>query len=310
MRQLKISKQITNRDSLSLNKYLTEVSNIPLLSPAEEYELARKIKEGDKVALEKLIKANLRFVISVAKQFNNQAPLTDLIQEGNIGLAKAAERFDETRGFKFISYAVWWIRQTILQYLAENGRQIRLPLNKIGILNRINQAKSELEQILQRKATYEEISDYLVEQEIGKGSHTSGLKNGQIKGDPGKFDEVKIKELLMNSSKISSLDAPMTSDSESGCLIDLIEGDNEHDVNRLIKDKDLQVELKRIFVNLKAREQEVLTLYYGLFDTTPMSLEEIGGRFELTRERVRQIKEHGLRRLKFRVSRTMLKEYR
>jgi RNA polymerase primary sigma factor len=301
MRQLKISKQITNRESLSFNKYLTEVSNLgDTITPEEEIELTRKIKEGDIAARNKLCEANLRFVISVAKQYTGQSPLPDLVNEGNLGLIKAAERFDESRGFKFISYAVWWIRQSIMQYLAENGRQIRLPLNKIGMVNKIKQVKSELEQIYQREPTVDEISDYLMALEDEKGA----------KGDSKKYGEDKIKELIFSSSSVSSLDAPMTNDSDSGSMIDIIEGESEYDVKKLLTNKDLQIELKRVLSTLKPREQQVLTLYFGLFDTNAMSLEEIGEVFDLTRERVRQIKEQGIRRLKIRAHRTALKEYR
>ena len=302
MRQLKISKQITNRESLSFNKYLTEVGNkSDVITSEEEMNLTKRIKEGDIDARNRLCEANLRFVISVAKQYSGQSEsLPDLINEGNIGLIKAAERFDETRGFKFISYAVWWIRQQIMQYLAENGRAIRLPLNKIGMVNKIKTAKSELEQLYQREPTIDEISEYLMNQEDGK--------NG--KGEPGKYEEEKIREIIFNSSSMSSLDAPMTGEYDSGTIMDTIVGNNEHDIKNILQNQDLQVELKRVMSTLKYREQQVITLYFGLFGEKSMSLEEIGQLFELTRERVRQIKEQGLRKLKFRVKRTALKEYR
>jgi len=300
MRQLKISKQITNRDTQAFTKYLAEVSSLPMLTPEEESELAKKIQLGDKRALDKLVKGNLRFVISVAKQYGNKGmSLPDLVQEGNVGLAKAAERFDETRGFKFISYAVWWIRQSILQALAENGKQIRLPLNKIGSLNRINQAKTELEQILERMPTSHEISDYLMELEYHK-----------TNGDPSKYAEDKVKDLLEQSAGIVSLDAPMTSEDDSGTMMDMIEGDSEYDIKHVIKAKDLQIELERILKSFPTRERDALVLYFGLFGQEQVSLEEIGMRFDLTRERVRQIKEKALRRLKQRAMRTSLKEYR
>lgn len=297
MRQLKITKQITNRDSHAFNKYLTEVNSIgDTITPEQEIELTKKIKEGDVSARNKLCKANLRFVISVAKQYyNGQSPLDDLVSEGNIGLIKAAEKFDETRGFKFISYAVWWIRQSIMQYLAENGRPIRLPLNKIGMINKINQAKVELEQVLQRKPTSDEISDYLVEQEVC---------------DPGKYSADKIEALVESSIHVTSIDAPLGSDSESGSLIDLIEGTSDLDINTVMNNKDLKVELSRVLSTLKDREQQVLILFFGLFDNKALSLEEIGERICLTRERVRQIKEQGIRRLRSRARRTTLKEYR
>jgi RNA polymerase primary sigma factor len=299
MRQLKITKQITNRDSESLKSYLAEVSNIPMLTPEEEQLITKNIKEGDKRAMDRLVNANLRFVISVAKQYNGKAPLLDLINEGNIGLIKAAERFDETRGFKFISYAVWWIRQAIMQYLSDHQRMVRLPLNKLGSVNKINQAKAELEQVLDRQPTTSEIAEYLTEYESLK-------KNG----DPSKYSEVKVKFLLEQSQGVSSLDAPMTSESDSGTMLDLMPGENEHDIKHVLKNKDLQVELKRILNTLTYRERSVVISYFSLFGEPQKSLEEIGMDFDLTRERVRQIKEKALKKLKHRVGRTSLKEYR
>lgn len=302
MRQLKITKQITNRDSHAFNKYLTEVNSIgDTISPEEEIELTKKIKDGDIAARNKLCKANLRFVISVAKQYyNGQSPLDDLINEGNIGLIKAAEKFDETRGFKFISYAVWWIRQSIMQYLAENGRPIRLPLNKIGMVNKINQAKVELEQIFQRQPTLDELSEYLMNSEMDKDKA----------GDPGKYTEDKIALIISSSTHLSSLDAQIGGDSESGTLMDMLEGKGEFDIQDMTDSNDLKIELNRVISTLKDRERQVLTLFFGLFGNQAISLEEIGERFDLTRERVRQIKESGLRRLKSRARRTTLKEYR
>jgi RNA polymerase primary sigma factor len=300
MRQLKISKQITTRDTQSFNKYLTEVSNIPLLTSEEEFELSRKIQqEGDEKALEKLVNANLRFVISVAKQYNGQAPLIDLVQEGNAGLIKAAQKFDETRGFKFISYAVWWIRQSIMQYLSENQRQIRLPLNNIGALNKIKKATSELEQILERTPNTYEISEYLMDLEYNKPN-----------GDPSKYAEDKIETLIGQSQRISHLDAPMTNEDESGNMLEIIPGEDEHSVNASLRNNDLRIELERIMKDFPFREREVITLYFGLFGREPKTLEEIGIEFDLTRERVRQIKEKALRRLKKGSSRRVLKEYR
>lgn len=300
MRQLKITQQITNRDTQAFNKYLTEVGSIPLLSPEEETELAKRIQLGDKAALDKLIKGNLRFVISVAKQYGNKGMnLPDLIQEGNIGLAKAAEKFDEKRGFKFISYAVWWIRQSILQALAEDGKQIRLPLNKIGTLNRINQAKAELEQVFERMPTDSEISEYLINIELDK-----------LNGDPSKYQEDKIKTILTQSSSITSLDSPMTNEDNSGTVGDLIEGESYCDINKIMKTKDLQIELDRILKSFPTRERDALVLYFGLFGSEQKSLEEIGMQFDLTRERVRQIKEKAIRKLKQRARRTALQEYR
>jgi len=299
MRQLKITKQITNRDAQSFNSYLTEVGNIPMITPEEEGELAARIKEGDKRALDKLVRANLRFVISVAKQYTGKAPLPDLVQEGNAGLIKAAQRFDETKGFKFISYAVWWIRQSIMQYLSDHGRKIRLPLNKIGSVNRINQAKAELEQILDRQPCNYELSDYLIDIE-------SKNKNG----DPSKYTEEKITELLQQSLNVSSLDAPMTTEDDSGTMLGMIEGESEHDIKHLLKNNDLKVELERILNRLSTREKNIVIMYFGLFGEEQRSLEEIGLLFDLTRERVRQIKEGAIRRLKHRSARTTLKEYR
>ncbi len=303
MRQLKITKQITNRETISFNKYLTEVSNLgDTISPDEEIELTRRIKEGDIAARNKLCEANLRFVISVAKQYGGQSPLPDLINEGNLGLIKAAERFDETKGFKFISYAVWWIRQSIMQYLAEHGRLVRLPLNKIGMVNKVNQAKSNLEQVLQRQPTMDEIADYLTIQEDGKGD----------KGDSGKYSEEKIKELIISSAKVTSLDAPMSNEDDANALIDILPGnsDDDTDIRKILNNNDLQTELMRVIQTLKMREQQVLVLYFGLFNQPALSLEEIGERYELTRERVRQIKEQAIRRLRFRARRTQLIEYR
>lgn len=300
MRQLKISKQITNRDTQAFTKYLAEVNSIPMLTSEEESELAKRIQLGDKAALDRLVKGNLRFVISVAKQYGNKGMnLPDLVQEGNIGLAKAAERFDEKRGFKFISYAVWWIRQSILQALAEDGKQIRLPLNKIGALNRINQSKAELEQVLQRMPTTHEISEYLMD-----------IEHNKPNGEPTKYQEDKIKSLLEQSMSLSSLDSPMTSDDDSGTMMDMLEGESHYDINKIIKIKDLQVELERILKHFPTRERDALIMYFGLFGHEQKSLEEIGLQFDLTRERVRQIKEKALRRLKQRATRTSLKEYR
>ena len=310
MRQLKITKSITNRDSESFNKYLTEVSQIgDVISPEEEIELARRIKNGDEKAAEKLIKANLRFVVSVAKQYSGKAPLPDLIQEGNLGMIRAAQRFDETRGFKFISYAVWWIRQAILQSIADDGRMIRLPLNKLGNLNKINAAISELNQHLERQPTEDEISDYLVEKELNKGVHESGPNKGMTKGDPSKFTIDRIKYTMEDGYRVNSLDAPMTTETDSGTMMDFLEGDSEHDINKVIQSSDLQIDLKRVMQRLATREKDVLILYFGLFGTTPISLEEIGEKYDLTRERVRQIKEKGVRKLKNRLSQTALKEY-
>jgi len=299
MRQLKITKQITNRDTESFSRYLAEVSNIPMLTPEEESIVAKKAKDGDKDALQLLVKSNLRFVISVAKQYKSQASLPDLVQEGNAGLIKAAERFDESRGFKFISYAVWWIRQSIMQFLAENERNIRLPLNKLGAIHRINQVTTDLEQHLERFPTPDEISEYLMELESVK-------KNGE----PGKYTADKVRELLENNQSTTSLDSPMTSDDDSGTMLDMIEGDNEFDIKNVMKNKDLKIELERVLDRVSYREKETLILYFGLFGKEQKSLEEIGEEFYLTRERVRQIKERALVRLRRRALQTNLKEYR
>lgn len=301
MRQLKITKQITNREDISFNKYLTEVSSIgDIITPEEEIELTKRIKKGDIDARNKLCRANLRFVISVAKQYSGHSPLPDLVNEGNIGLIKAAEKFDETKGFKFISYAVWWIRQSIMQFLAENGRMVRLPLNKIGTSNRLKQAMSELEQTLERQPSVDEVSEYLISKELEKGS----------KAEITRFSEDKLSELIMSSIKVSSLDAPLTSDGDSGSLIDMIPGNSDFDVTRMLDSNDLRTELKRIINTLKDRERDVLIYHYGLFGNKQMSLEEIGFRFDLTRERVRQIKEQAIRKLKVGSRKNRLIEYR
>jgi RNA polymerase primary sigma factor len=302
MRQLKISKQITNRADLSLNKYLTEVgAKGDVISAEEEIELTKRIKEGDEKAMDELITANLRFVISVAKQYQNQGlSLPDLIQEGNLGLIKAAQKFDETRGFKFISYAVWWIRQAILQALAELGRSVRLPLNKIGLLNKIKQTRSELEQHLEREPSEEEISIHLMEQEMNKSN-----------GDPTKFSIDKVKEILNDSQKVSQLDAPMTNEDGAGTLMDVLPDDGSKlDISKLLKHKDLQNDLERLLNQLQPREREVLIMNYGLFGHETKTLEEIGIKFQLTRERVRQIRERAIKKLKRHSVRQILVEYR
>ncbi len=300
MRQLKITQQITVRDSQSLSSYLTEVSNIPMLTSKEESELSKIIQEtGDRKAIDKLVTANLRFVISVAKQYNSRAPLIDLIQEGNAGLIKAAERFDETRGFKFISYAVWWIRQSIMQYLSENQRKIRLPLNKVGALGKIKQATSELEQLLERKPTNNEIADYLIDSESRKPN-----------GDPSRFTAKKIEEMLIQSDSVSSLDAPFSQDDGAGTMADITPGESYNDIDSVLKGNDLQIELKRVLDKYPDREKEAIILYFGLFGREQKSLEEIGIKFDLTRERVRQIKEKVLRSLRNRSNNSTLKEYR
>lgn len=274
MRQLKISKQITNRESQSLDKYLQEIGRVDLLTPDEEVELAKRIRDGDQLALEKLTKANLRFVVSVSKQYQNQGlSLGDLINEGNLGLIKAAQRFDETRGFKFISYAVWWIRQSILQALAEQSRIVRLPLNRVGSLNRISKTFSELEQKFEREPSPEELAEVL------------DLTISEI------VDTMKI------SGRHVSMDAPFQQGEENS-LLDVLENDtNDTPDSQLINDS-LRREVQRALSTLTQREGDVIALYFGLNGGHPMTLEEIGEKFNLTRERVRQIKEKAIRRLR------------
>ncbi len=275
MRQLKISKQITNRESQSLDKYLQEIGKVELLTPDEEVELARRIKQGDQVALEKLTKANLRFVVSVAKQYQNQGlSLGDLINEGNLGLIKAAKRFDETRGFKFISYAVWWIRQSILQALAEQSRIVRLPLNRVGALNKIGKAFSKLEQEFEREPSPEEISEV--------------LEN---------MSEDEISDTLKISGRHVSVDAPFVQGEENR-LLDVLENDSEPNPDNELINESLSKEVERALSTLTQREAEVIRLYFGIGVEHSLTLEEIGEKFDLTRERVRQIKEKAIRRLR------------
>ncbi len=275
MRQLKITKSITNRESQSLEKYLQEIGKVDLLTPEEEVELAKSIKEGDKEALERLTKANLRFVVSVAKQYQNQGlSLSDLINEGNLGLIKAAQRFDETRGFKFISYAVWWIRQSILQALAEQSRIVRLPLNKVGSLNKINRAFAALEQEYEREPTTEEIAKLL---------------------------EISVEEIettLGVASRHVSMDAPFV-DGEDNSLLDVLENSNTPDTDlNLEYGESLKKEIERSLDTLTARQKSVLKLYFGIGLEHPVSLEDIGDMFDLTRERVRQIKDKAIAKLR------------
>jgi len=275
MRQLKITKSITNRESQSLEKYLQEIGKVDLLTPEEEVDLAKRIKEGDKESLEKLTKANLRFVVSVAKQYQNQGlSLSDLINEGNLGLIKAAQRFDETRGFKFISYAVWWIRQSILQALAEQSRIVRLPLNKVGSLNKINRAFASLEQEFEREPTTEEIADLL---------------------------DISVEEIettLSVASRHVSMDAPFV-DGEDNSLLDVLENSNTPDTDlHLEYSESLGREIERSLGTLTARQKSVLKLYFGIGLEHPVSLEDIGDMFDLTRERVRQIKDKAIAKLR------------
>ncbi|MBN1250611.1 MAG: RNA polymerase sigma factor RpoD/SigA [Bacteroidales bacterium] len=276
MRQLKITKQVTNREAASLDKYLQEIGKIELLTAEEEVNLARLIKQDDYNALNKLIRSNLRFVVSVSKQYQNQGlTLPDLINEGNIGLIKAAKRFDETKGFKFISYAVWWIRQSILQALAEQARIVRLPLNKIGSVNKINQAFIKLEQQYERTPTYEEISKEL------------------------ELTLSDIKQIINNTGHHVSMDAPINNDSENNLYDILLSKDTLSPEKSLLKES-LNQEIERILSTLTNREAEIIRLYYGLNDNKPLTLEEIGEKFDLTRERVRQIKGKVIKVLKTR----------
>ena len=285
MRQLKISKQITNRESQSLDKYLQEIGKVDLLTADEEVVLAKRIREGDQLALEKLTKANLRFVVSVAKQYQNQGlSLGDLINEGNLGLIKAAQRFDETRGFKFISYAVWWIRQSILQALAEQSRIVRLPLNRVGSLNKISKTFSELEQKFEREPSPEELAEVL---------------------------EVSASEVV-DTMKISgrhvSMDAPFVQGEENS-LLDVLENDGDEKPDDGLMTDSLRKEVQRSLSTLTSREADVITLYFGLNGEHAMTLEEIGEKFNLTRERVRQIKEKAILRLRHTSRSKTLKPY-
>ncbi|MFT6477972.1 MAG: RNA polymerase primary sigma factor [Spirosomataceae bacterium] len=274
MRQLKISKQITNRESQSLDKYLQEIGKVDLLTPDEEVILAQKIKQGDQLSLERLTKANLRFVVSVAKQYQNQGlSLGDLINEGNLGLIKAAQRFDETRGFKFISYAVWWIRQSILQALAEQSRIVRLPLNRVGSLNKISKTYSELEQKFEREPSPEELAEVLE------------ISANEV------VDTMKI------SGRHVSVDAPFVQGEENS-LLDVLENDTEVRPDQELMNDSLRREVLRALSTLTPREAEVIMYYFGLNGEQAMTLEEIGEKFNLTRERVRQIKEKAIRRLR------------
>jgi len=287
MRQLKIIKQVTNRETASLDKYLQEISKVELITAEEEVGLAQKIRNGDRVALERLTKANLRFVVSVSKQYQNQGlSLPDLINEGNVGLIKAAERFDETRGFKFISYAVWWIRQSILQALAEQARIVRLPLNKIGTINKINKAFSELEQKFERPPSADELADFL------------------------DVSVADVKQSLANNGRHISMDAPLVDgDESSSSMYDVLPNDSLPGPEKELVVESLRKDIERSLSTLTSREGDVVRLYYGLNGKHPMTLEEIGERFDLTRERVRQIKEKAIRRLKHTSRSRMLQSY-
>ena len=286
MKQIKIIKQITNRESVSLDKYLQEISKVELLSPEQEAELASKAKHGNDKALEKLINANLRFVVSVSKQYQNQGlSLPDLINEGNLGLIKAAKRFDETRGFKFISYAVWWILQSILQALAEQARIVRLPLNKIGCINKINKTFTRLEQEFEREPTVDELAKAL------------------------ELAPMDVREAIKNTARHVSMDAPLNNgESESNMYDVLLSQDSPRPDKELMKES-LRREIERVLNTLPAREADILRLYFGLKGYHQHTLDEIGERFNLTRERVRQLKEKAIRRLKNTTRCKILKSY-
>ncbi|MFP4662808.1 MAG: RNA polymerase sigma factor RpoD/SigA [Bacteroidales bacterium] len=286
MRQLKITKQITNRDTPAFERYLQEIGKMDMISPDEEIELAKRIKQGDKKALDKLVHANLRFVVSVAKQYQNQGlSLQDLVNEGNLGLIKAAQRFDETRGFKFISYAVWWIRQSILHALAVQGRLIRLPLNKIGTIQKINSAKIELEQEFQREPTDEEIAHLM---QIGLGD---------------------VKEHMRNVNRKLSMNKPIGDEGDDGTMEDLMESEDNVPPDDELMQESLNKEINRTLSILNKREAEIIKMYYGLNGYYAHSLEEIGEIYGLTRERVRQLKESCIRRLKQSSRHKNLKSY-
>ena len=284
MRQLKITKSITNRESASLDKYLQEIGKEDLITVEEEVELAQRIRKGDQKALEKLTRANLRFVVSVAKQYQNQGlSLPDLINEGNLGLIKAAEKFDETRGFKFISYAVWWIRQSILQALAEQSRIVRLPLNQVGSLNKINKAFSRFEQENERRPSPEELADSL------------------------DLPAEKVADTLRVSGRHISVDAPFV-EGEDNSLLDVLVNDDSPIADRTLINESLSTEVERALSTLTERERDIIKLFFGI-NTQEMTLEEIGEKFGLTRERVRQIKEKAIRRLRHSSRSTLLKTY-
>jgi RNA polymerase primary sigma factor len=285
MRQLKITKQVTNRDTPSLDKYLQEIGKVELISPEDEVILARRIKSGDSEALSKLVNANLRFVVSVAKQYQNQGiSLPDLINEGNLGLMKAAQRFDETRGFKFISYAVWWIRQAILQALAEQARIVRLPVNKIGSINRINRAFSRLEQEFEREPSSVEIADML------------------------EMAPEDVKDSFKTNGRTVSMDAPISSEEDNN-MYDVLQSNDMPSPDKNLINESLAYEIERALSTLSLRESRVLKLYFGINMKHPFTLEEIGEELGLTRERVRQIKEKAIKRIQYTTRCRILKSY-
>ena len=282
MRQLKISKSITNREQGALDKYLADIAKEPMITPEEEVELAQKIKMGDQIALDRLVRANLRFVVSVAKQYQNQGlSLADLINEGNVGLIKAAQRFDETKGFKFISYAVWWIRQAILQAVAEQSRMVRLPLNQVGFLSRVKKTASSLEQLYQRKPTIKEIADEL------------------------DMPEEKIEAILKINSKEVSMDAPVTSDDDM-TFIDTVVPEDNYDADKDVMSEFESAEIKRSLSVLSEKERQVIIYYFGLDSNKSYTLEEIGYMMDMTRERVRQVKDKALKKLRLRSKKNLL----
>jgi len=286
MRQLKITNKITARESVALDKYLNDIGKISLLSADEEAELARKIRAGDEEALERLTKANLRFVVSVAKQYQNQGlSLSDLINEGNVGLMKAARRFDETKGFKFISYAVWWIRQSILQAIVEYSRIVRLPLNKVGSYNKVNEAFLSFVQEFEREPTNEELAELL------------------------DLSPKEVSNMLQGSSRHLSFDAPIGGEDNDSTMLDLVSNDEEDMPDLKLMEQSLKEEVKHGMAILSPREVEVLSAYYGLSGHKPLTLEEIGEMYNLTRERVRQIKERAIRRLRKSFNRNALRSY-
>ena len=285
MRQLKITRSITNRESASLDKYLQEIGHEDLLTVDEEVELAQRIRKGDREALEKLTKANLRFVVSVAKQYQNQGlSLPDLINEGNLGLIKAAETFDETRGFKFISYAVWWIRQSILQAIAEQSRIVRVPLNQVGSVNKINRVMNKFEQENERRPSVDEIAE---------------------KTD---IPFEKIEDAISVNNRHVSVDAPFV-DGEDNSLLDVLVNDDAPMADRMLVIESLREEINRALTSLNERERNIIEAFFGINQTSEMTLEEIGEKFGLTRERVRQIKEKAIRKLRQNTKSKMLKSY-
>jgi len=286
MRQLKITQSITNRADKSLEKYLSDISKEEMITIEEETILARKIRNGDQDALQKLTKANLRFVVSVAKQYQNQGlPLIDIINEGNVGLIKAAKKFDETRGFKFISYAVWWIRQSILEALSEKSRIIRIPLNQVGVLGKINKAVCKLEQDLERMPTHEEISAAL------------------------NILECKVSETITASLKASSVDAPLGGNEDSSSMLEVLVNNDSPLADRMLIQESLKIEIERSLSTLDPRSKDVIKMFYGIDHICPISLDEIGNKLEISRERARQIKEKSIKKLRVSTRSKLLKSY-